>query len=408
MRGLSWIAALGLWAATIVVAFAIGRNTSAPGVAPAPEDLGAAMRSALAEGDALERTAQTVQLLEHLDPETLPGVVAVYDQSIEILDEQDIRPFITAWTRFDPAGALDHALTWPHRKREAGVDAAIYGWAQRDPLSARLAAAQVASDYPALAETALFRLFAGWIHSGQDGLDRHILELPTGAQDSAIGVAIGALMRKGGADATLAWASAILQDESYGDRFKLWVFRRATRSVARSDPERGAAWALQHAGNDYAIDGPRLVAEQWSEQDGLAAIEWLRDQPESEQRDRAVRDAFLGWLRSDPQSARAWLEGETLTPFHDQAIDVFAKRLADRKPVQAIAWCEHITDPKRRNGCLKVAASGWYQRDAVAAEAWLQDSPLDEEMRSQVRELPEQRRRRPGGARPRAAQGAGS
>ena len=44
----------------------------------------------------------------------------------------------------------------------------------------------------------------------------------------------------------------------------------------------------------------------------------------------------------------------------------------------------------------------WYAQDAVAAETWLQQSPLDEEARSRVREIPKQeerKRRTPRGAR---------
>jgi len=402
MRRLSRSAILGLSAAAIVAAFALGRLTSAPASPPAPDDMGTALRAALAEGDPLERTARTVQLLEYLDPETLPSAVAVYDDLLAVLDEYDIRPFVVAWTRFDPPAALDHVLTWPFsNKREIGVEAAIYGWAQRDPLAARLAAAQVASDYSYLSEKALYSLYAGWVQSGREGLDRHILELPDMAQDPAIGVSIGALMRRGGADAILAWANPILADDAFSDRFKLSLFRRTTRSVARIDPERGAAWALERADNDYARDGLRLVAEAWSERDGAAALAWLSVQPASEARDRAVRDAFSTWLRTDPQAARAWLEAETLTPFHDEAIDVFAKLLSDRFPKKAVEWCEKITHEERRNGCLRVAAAKWYQRDAVAAETWLQTSPLDEEARSYVRTVPEKRRRGPGGARQR-------
>lgn len=402
MRGLSSGRAIVLWAAGIVAAFALGRLTAPSAETPAPEDLGAAIRAALAEGNALERTAQTTRLLGQLDPETLPGVVGVYDGMLTIIDKYDIRPFVIAWTRFDPADALDHVLAWPYRiKQETGVEAAIYGWAQRDPLAARLSAEQVSLEYPHFSEPVFHSLVAGWAHSDHEGLDRYIGDLSEGPRDSAVGIAVGALMRRGGADATLEWADGILRNEDFGDRYKLSVFRRATRSAARSDPERATIWTLQHVGNDYAVDRLRIVAERWGERDGLAAMAWVREQPEGEPREAAVREAFVSWLKSDPQRAVEWLENETLSAFHDPAISVFAARVGDRAPVSAIDWCERITDPRRRNGCLKTAATKWYQRDAVAAEAWLQESPLDEEMRGHVRLLSEKSKRR---GRLRAAQ----
>ena len=107
----------------------------------------------------------------------------------------------------------------------------------------------------------------------------------------ATGLAVGALSRKGGADAIQPWAEAILRDEANDRNFKMSAFRRGARAIARWDPERAAAWAIQHAGSDYAKDGPRIVAEEWAERDGAAALEWLRGLPAGEPRDQAVRGA---------------------------------------------------------------------------------------------------------------------
>jgi hypothetical protein len=65
-----------------------------------------------------------------------------------------------------------------------------------------------------------------------------------------------------------------------------------------------------------------------------------------------------------------------------------------------MAWCERILDSERRLGCLQAAATEWYRLDAVAAETWLQQSPLAEEGRRKVR-TPRTKRKRAGPA-PRA------
>ncbi len=393
--------AVGVWAATAVAAFAVGRVTTPPGAVPAPADLAASIRAALGEGDVLDRFGRTASLLQHLDPETLPEVRAVYDRMLPVIGQWEIRPFVAAWARFDPAGALEHALAWPF-KQDFGVEAAIEGWAQRDPAAARRAFERAAADQPALREQLFLGLLAGWVHSGQDGLDRYIAELPPSSWDMATGIAVGALVRKGGAEATLGWADGVLRDEAYDKRLKRSLFRRATRSVARLDPERAAAWVLEHAGSEYAADGPRIVAEQWGGRDGRAALQWVRDHAAAKARVEAAREAFVQWLRSDPAGAKAWLASESLTEFHDPALDVYARSLDDRAPEEAVAWCERILDPERRRGCLGAAATEWYRRDAVAAEAWLQQSSLDEEVRGRVRRPPEGRQRGRGARRPRA------
>jgi len=403
MHGRNRGVVLGLWAATIVVAFVVGRLTTPSEAASAPEDMGASLRAALAEGSELKRLGRTTSLLEYLDPENLPEAQAVYDRLLTVVDECDLRPFVSAWARFDPVGALDHSMAWRYKiKKEIGVEAAIHAWALQDPLAARMAYEQIAVDYPALGEGAFFNLVTGWAHSGEGGLESYVADLSPQMQSTATGLVVGVLGRRGGAEAILPWAEAILQGDAYGRSFKVTAFRRGSRSIARWDPERAAAWAMEHAGSEYAEDGPRIVAEEWADQDAVAAMQWLRDLPEGESRDQGVRSAFLAWEKWDPVAAEQWLGSQTLTAFHDPAVNAYARRLDNSAPAEAVGWCERVLGPDRRLGCLKTTATEWYRKDAVAAEAWLQQSPLDEEARSAVRTPPAKRQRKRGG-RPRAA-----
>jgi hypothetical protein len=401
MRRMSMGIAVGLWAATVAAAFALGRFSAPPDAASAPADLAGAIRAALAEGDLLDRFGRTAELMERLDPETLPAVVAVYDRLLPVVGQSDIRPFVAAGGRFDPQAALDHTAAWPYRiKREIGVETAIEAWAQRDPAAARLAYERIAAAQPELREPLHLGLLAGWVHSARDGLDGYLAGLPPAAADTAAGVVVGALMRKGGAAATLGWADAMLADEACDAKVKRSIFRRATRSVARAEPERAAAWALAKAGSGYADDGPRIVAGQWGGRDGVAALRWARELPAGEPREQAVREAFVQWSKADPAAAEAWLASESLAELHDPALDVHARKLSLRAPAEAVGWCERLADASRRSACLEAVAIRWYRRDPAAAEAWLEQSPLDEEARSAVRKAPPARQRARGAPRP--------
>jgi hypothetical protein len=66
---------VALWAATAVAAFGIGWITPPPHRPLAPDDLVASLRSALGEGDVIERQGRTSSLLERLDPtpDPVPG-----------------------------------------------------------------------------------------------------------------------------------------------------------------------------------------------------------------------------------------------------------------------------------------------------------------------------------------------
>jgi hypothetical protein len=393
MLGTNKAAVLGVWALTVAAAFAVGRSTAPAGSDPAPENLATAIQAALGEPDVLDRAERTARLLQGLNRDNVTEVAEVYYRRLNILGELAIRPFIAAWARFDPEAALKHTLRWPYRdKKEIGIGAAIEAWALRDPTGALETYERLMESNPRLDDLLFFDMLTGWVYSGHEGVDDYIANLSVGKLDDSISRVAAKTLRNGGVDALLRWVNGITGNEDYTVKFKKKAFQRGSRMIARWDPERAAAWVMENRGQNYAYDGPRIVAEQWGAQDGRAALEWVRNHPDEKPRHEAAREAFLAWFESDRASAVEWLEAEELTAFHDPAIVLYSKKIAPRTPTEAIEWCERVFDEQRRLGCLKKAAIQWYKRDAVAAETWLQQSPLDEDARYKVR-TPRKKRR---------------
>jgi len=392
---------LGVLLAAMAGAFALGRSTAPSPSDPAPANLAAAIEAALGEADAVDLAERTAHLLQQLDAENVDEVAEVYDRMLNILGEPEIIPFVAAWARFDPKAALQHALRWPFReKSEWGTRAAMAAWALRDPADAREAFERLSERYPDLRDALFLEMLTGWVYSGQGGVEDYIADLPDPRLESAIIRVTAKTLRGSGVDATLQWANSIIGNDAYTDNFKKKIFRRAIRMIARWDPSRAAAWAMENRDEKFAAESPRIVAEEWGTLDGRAALAWVRNHPDQAVHYQAAREAFLNWLKADRADAVAWLESETLTAFHDPAIVVYAKDLGNRTPADAVAWCERIFDPDRQLRCLKRAANQWYQRDPVAAESWLQQSPLDEEARSDAR-MPAEKTRRRGPAKQR-------
>jgi len=400
-RGVS----VALWVATAVAAFGIGWITPPPHRPLAPDDLAASLRSALGEGDLIERQERTARLLERLDAAPLPEVVALYERMIPLIDSSELAAFFAAWARFDADGALEQALSWRwpemRQQREIGVRAAIQVLAQRDPSAARQAVEEIGADSPALLPALREALVTGWAHSprGKQGLADFIADLPPLHPRRLLIEALAReLVRGGGAEAALGWAEPILRDEGYEPVFKRSVFEAAAGSAAQWDPERTAAWVVEHSGADYATEGVGIVAKHWGRQDGAAAVAWLGEQPAGELRDLAVQEAFGEWAKTDPLSAQAWLVEEKPAALRDPALEFRAKRIVAYEPARALGLCERIRDTARQQSCLESTAKLWYAQDAVAAETWLQQSSLDDEARGRVRELTkptEQQRRSP-------------
>ena len=101
---------VALWTATVVAAFGIGWITPPPYGPPAPDDLVASLRSALGEGDGIERQGRTASLLERLDPFDVPEVAALYERMTPLIDSSELAAFFAAWARFDAVAPLSRVL----------------------------------------------------------------------------------------------------------------------------------------------------------------------------------------------------------------------------------------------------------------------------------------------------------
>jgi len=363
------------------------------------EPLGPALRSALSEGSLLERISRLTQTLERLDSENISEAAAVYETEIWRLQEFEIRPFVDAWVQFDPEAAVDAIRKWPMAKRSVGLEAVVWSWARIHPVEARFAVDELVEDYPSDQSGLIDNFVVGWVHSGANGVVAFIGELPQSLRLGTLVAMMAAQGQRLGTAGLLEWA-----DDAIGDtegRFKKHFFRRAAATAANQNPERAAAWVERHAGHDYAADGVRIVVERWMPKDANAAMDWVRAADSNAVREKAVRSAFSWWMQRDRDAAERWLLETELTAAHDPAIDVYASKLARGSEIQqALSWAERIPDETLRLSSLEAIATRWHRRDAAAAEAWLEQSPLDEEARRVVRESLPLRRRDRGDTKP--------
>jgi len=206
----------------VVVAAALGIGWYGRGLVEADEmpgeSLGPALRVALSDGSQLGRSRKLTQALERLDSDNLGEALSVYEGKMWGLGECEIRPFVDAWARFDPAAAVDSIRSWPRVTKQVGLEAVVWSWAQKHPLEARFAVEQLIEDHPFFKRELIENFVVGWVHSGERGVVKFVEELPQNLRAGAVLAMVGSQWRRLGSAGLLDWADDILDDA--GARFQ--------------------------------------------------------------------------------------------------------------------------------------------------------------------------------------------
>jgi hypothetical protein len=292
----------------------------------------------------------------------------------------ELRLFMFAWARFDPAGALRQALAWPAPFDRNAAGAAIYAWAFLDPQAA-LAALETVED-EGLRDFMERRLVAGWVHGPQkQGASEWIAALPSGSRRFEYVGRLAWELAKEGPEALVRWAEEIPAREA---RFKAAVFLQATGTLAPLDPAGTAAWLAPHMHRDYADGVMRTVARSWVGRDPEGAMTWLAALPVGSQREDSVSHAFSAWLAASPEAAQAWLRSSAPARALDPAVRAVVGRTRRDDPAGAMDWALVADDPELRRTLLASVGRAWLRSDPGAARAWLERHELDPPARQAI------------------------
>ena len=128
-------------------------------------------------------------------------------------------------------------------------------------------------------------------------------------------------------------------------------------------------------------------------------MQWIATAPPGRSKDWAVQSAVLGWWRNDRQGLSDYVEAMAQTgiePWFQPGLEKYAYftgvQSGNEAARQGIQWALLIEDDHQRTGVLVNIARTWRRRDESAADAWLDQSPLSEEIRTRVR-TPQQRQK---------------
>ena len=361
----------------------------------AASSIGPALEHAFGQSSRFDRIERLTTALVRLDASQIDEAVAVYEVEHWWLGTTEIELLMEAWTRFDPAAALEYAGKWPDpTRRPAALSAVIRGWALHDPQAATQAVETVGAAYPMQRQMFVENLLTGWGQSGQPGLIEYIADRPERTFPTNAMWVAGGQTRRLGVPGVLDWLDGHLTRDLPA-KLKLNLFRRVTGMASRLDPARVAIWLKTHEGQEYTNRASTLLIERWVSLDPDAAMNWVAASIAEEERIPMLRMAFTKWVTADFTGSGAWIEKAPTAEAYDPAFRAYSIVMARRDPVSAMPWAARITNEESRRTALTRVASSWYRRDAEAAENWLLLSELDEESRDQVRSAPGRKRIRP-------------
>ncbi|MEO5914559.1 MAG: hypothetical protein ABIS50_10030 [Luteolibacter sp.] len=150
------------------------------------------------------------------------------------------------------------------------------------------------------------------------------------------------------AEAALGWVSAVEDPAA----------RRSARStvclaVAEKDPRRAVTLALAH-GTDQDDDCGLLecLTMQWCEKESEAALNWTREQPPGEWRDRLLARASFVLSKSDPAEAARLVSGLEPGTVQDEAAMAVLHQWALKDSSAALRWAEAFSEPTLRERAL--------------------------------------------------------
>ncbi len=150
------------------------------------------------------------------------------------------------------------------------------------------------------------------------------------------------------AEAALKWVSALENPAA-----RCSARSTVCLAVAEKDPRRAVVLALAH-GTDQEDDCGLLecLAMQWCEKESEAVLDWAREQPPGEWRNRLLARASFVLSKSDPAAAARLVSGLEPGSVQEEAAMAVLHQWALQDYSAALRWAEAFSQPTLRERAL--------------------------------------------------------
>lgn len=297
--------------------------------------------------------------LAHLDPESA-----------------EFKEFLFAWGAVAGEQAVWNGQDMP----TPAVSPALAGWASTNPSLAGqfLESFPRNKNYEGLKFDALSYLAERDLKAAQ----KFVYALTeSGAPESnrMMQMIAGGVLRSAEPQEAAAWADELPEGE-----LRLFARDRVALDYVAKDPKGAAQWAEQiqdSPGRSRLINN---VGRDWAYRDPEAAVAWLESLPASDGKVEGFGSALGAWALRDPEAAGNYIREMDRSRERDAALSGFAIYIKQVDPPTAIAWANSIGDPEVRTHALIESGRSYLRSDPEAAREWLAGSTLSETDREKV------------------------
>lgn len=318
--------------------------------------------------NALDRSRAMLSWIDSLAPSEFEAAVARF-RSLGITEDRmgEYAMLLTAWAEIDPMAAL--AYTTANTRGGMATGTVLAAWASRDPESA-IAWAEAKHEGEE-ANPYMVGIIRSLAATNPTRATELLQGLPfSGERGEALRAMIPHLMKEG-PEAAKSWIAA-LSDE----RLRDGATARFAEEMAKADPAGTASWLLANLG-EASTRSVDEVFEEWAKTDKSAALASFANLPEGAARSRALRGLITIEAREDPQAAAALMNRHS-ADVDDRMVYHFVWNSFDKAPDIAANQIALIEDERGRNRMYERSLGAWLDRDANAAQRWINSANLPE------------------------------
>lgn len=154
--------------------------------------------------------------------------------------------------------------------------------------------------------------------------------------------------------------------------------------ISKNGVDAAREWAALLSDSNISKGAISEIADEWSEQNPVAALEWVMSQSDESTRQSSLyqvwRNMAQGSGNVDPFSAAEEINTMPESSDKDYALSGYAAGARRLYPETAIEAALGISDPELREETIITSASYYLRREPEAANTWLETSGLSDDL----------------------------